>query len=333
MSDLPEVALPHAVALAWGVAESPQRGPKRELSIERIVESAIEIADSDGLGAVSMSRVATSLGYSTMSLYRYVTSKDDLLMLMQDAAAGFELPPTTSDDGWRAQLRQWTLANLEVLRAHPWYIEIPISGIPMTPNQLRAVDMGLKALDSTTLTHQEKIATILLVSGYARSVGGIEHDINAAGGGGDSSAASGAQYAAALDELVTTERFPYLRPVIVSGAYTGDDFDDFAFGLERLLDGVQHYLDTHERASAEGGAPDLGHSPDLAGVPDLIGRPPEFDSAREQSELYRKDKTVREIAKKRREAEKHVRELVKSEREALAKARERAEKQRAEKQH
>ena len=50
--------LPRGVALAWGVATNPQRGPKRELSIERIVEAAIEIADAEGLGAVSMSRVA-----------------------------------------------------------------------------------------------------------------------------------------------------------------------------------------------------------------------------------------------------------------------------------
>ena len=55
-------ALPHAVAIAWGVAELPQRGPKRELSTERIVEAAIAIADADGLEAVSMGRVATALG-------------------------------------------------------------------------------------------------------------------------------------------------------------------------------------------------------------------------------------------------------------------------------
>ena len=95
MSDVrADPELPRGVALAWGVAAHPQRGPKRELSIERIVEAAIDIADAEGLAAVSMSRVAASLGFTTMSLYRYVTSKDDLILLMQEGAS---LPPVPDD--------------------------------------------------------------------------------------------------------------------------------------------------------------------------------------------------------------------------------------------
>jgi AcrR family transcriptional regulator len=79
-----DVELPRGIALAWGIAADPQRGPKRELSVEKIVDAAIEIADADGLGAVSMSSVANRLGYTTMSLYRYVSAKDDLIVLMND---------------------------------------------------------------------------------------------------------------------------------------------------------------------------------------------------------------------------------------------------------
>ena len=86
-----ELELPRGVALAWGIAASPQRGPKREMSVERIVEAAVEIADAEGLGAVSMAAVAARLGYTPMSLYRYVTAKDDLILLMQEEATG--LPP------------------------------------------------------------------------------------------------------------------------------------------------------------------------------------------------------------------------------------------------
>ena len=75
----PEPDLPRAVALAWGVAANPQRGPKREMSIERIVDVAVELADAGGLGAVSMAAVASALGFTPMSLYRYVTAKDDLV--------------------------------------------------------------------------------------------------------------------------------------------------------------------------------------------------------------------------------------------------------------
>src|SRR5699024_12681210 len=103
-TDDPIEQLPSGIALAWGVAATPQRGPKREMSVEKIVDAAIEIADTEGIQAVSMSAVAKRLGYTQMSLYRYVSSQDDLLLLLQEAATG--LPPVEGDDqpGWRARL-------------------------------------------------------------------------------------------------------------------------------------------------------------------------------------------------------------------------------------
>ena len=84
----PEVPLPPGIALAWGRAERPRRGPKPGLSLERIVAAGIHLAVTDGLGSVSMGRVAAELGASTMALYRYVPAKDDLLTLMVDTALG-----------------------------------------------------------------------------------------------------------------------------------------------------------------------------------------------------------------------------------------------------
>lgn len=86
MSDGAEVS--RTLALAWGLAAAPQRGPKRELSLERIVEAAIAIADAEGLAAVTMQRVAQTFEFSTMALYRYVTTKDELHRLMLDTALG-----------------------------------------------------------------------------------------------------------------------------------------------------------------------------------------------------------------------------------------------------
>ena len=83
--------LPPRLQLLWGLQERPRRGPKPGLSLERIVDAAIGLADAGGLAAVSMARVAAELGFTTMSLYRYVPTKDDLLELMVDAASG--LPP------------------------------------------------------------------------------------------------------------------------------------------------------------------------------------------------------------------------------------------------
>src|SRR3954465_13932552 len=141
-----EAALPRAVALSWGVAERPQRGPKRELSIERIVDTAIELAGAEGLGAVSMSRIAGELGFTTMSLYRYVTSKDDVLALMQDAVCELPIPSEDDDTDWRSGLRLWAMASIQVIEAHPWFPDIPISGMPLMPNNLAVLDWGLRVM-------------------------------------------------------------------------------------------------------------------------------------------------------------------------------------------
>ena len=79
MAEKSETGLPRAVMIAWGMEEAPQRGPSRGLSHEKIVAAGIDLADAEGLGAVTMQAVARSLGFTTMSLYRYVSSKDELL--------------------------------------------------------------------------------------------------------------------------------------------------------------------------------------------------------------------------------------------------------------
>lgn len=307
MPEAVEDALPRAVALSWGVAEHPQRGPKRELSIERIIDTAIEVADADGLGAVSMSRIATELGFTTMSLYRYVTSKDDVLALMQDAVCAIPIPPDDSLSGtddaphdWREGLRRWSMATIDVMRAHPWFPDIPISGIPLMPNNLAVLDWGLREMRALPLSDPEKMSTALLLSSYARAVGVVERDVERSRRA-DGPPAYGEAFTTALAELVTPERFPDLAPLVASGTYAdadGGEQDDFAFGLDRILDGIERYV--AERGGSQPVTP--------AELPEPIPR----------------DKAVREAAKARREAESKLREARKREREAIARARERA---------
>lgn len=308
MPDDVEEALPRAVALSWGVAEHPQRGPKRELSIERIVDTAIELADAEGLSAVSMSRIAGELGFTTMSLYRYVTSKDDVLALMQDAVCALPIPPDDELDrraegehDWRQGLRRWAMATIEVMREHPWFPDIPISGIPLMPNNLAVLDWGLREMRALPLSDAEKMSTALLLSSYARAVGVVERDVSRSRQT-DGPPAYGEAFTAALAELVTPERFPDLAPLVASGTYAdadGGEQDDFAFGLDRILDGIERYV-----AERGGETPAVTSAP----LPEPVPR----------------DKAVREAAKARREAESRLREARKREREAIARARERA---------
>lgn len=242
--------LPHGVKLSWGYVKRQKRGPKGELSIKQIVDKAIEIADKDGLPALSMSRVAEALGFSTMSLYRYITAKEDLLILMQEAASDIAIPAEEEGDDWRESMRQFVRELMRVYTEHPWFTEIPIMGAPMTPNQLRFVEWMLRAMRDFPLSDSEKIAIILLLSSYARSSGILQRDMERiVGAGASHEAFSGLAYTSALKQLVTPEQFPYLSGVVASGVYTGENADDasidddFDFGLERILDGIAAYLD------------------------------------------------------------------------------------------
>src|SRR5882762_3310997 len=74
--------------LLWGATERPTRGPKPGMSLERIVKTAITVAGEEGLSQLSMRRVAERLGFTTMSLYRYVRTKEEILDLMLETAVG-----------------------------------------------------------------------------------------------------------------------------------------------------------------------------------------------------------------------------------------------------
>ena len=330
MTDAPD--LPPRLALAWGVAERPERAPKRELSIERIVEAAIEIADADGLAAVSMAKVAQSLGFTTMSLYRYVTSKDDLLLLMQEAALDVEYPPAHEPADWRAELREWAQFTMAVFASHPWFLDIPVTGAPLTPNNLRGADSGLRALRSTPLDDEEKMSVILLVSGYARNAARLQTDLARAVATVDGDVTvQGSAWLDALRELVDEVRFPYLRPLVEAGTYAGEgDIDDTAWGLERVLDGIAVYVDARAAGapgagrvtSASGGASDdAGGTAHGAGP----GSDPRNAVAPVEVAVHVKDPKVRKATLKRRDAERRVREAQKKVRE-LEKALREAEK-------
>jgi AcrR family transcriptional regulator len=317
MTDQPELPdLPPRLALAWGVAERPERPPRRELSIERIVEAAVEIADAEGLGGVSMARVAQRLGFTTMSLYRYVTSKDDLLLLMQESVLDAEFPPAHEPPDWRAELREWVLFSMALFRSHSWILDMPITSAPLTPNSLRITDMGLRALRSTPLDDEEKISAILLASGYGRNAAKLGRDLDqaVADAGGDEGV-TGAAFAEALGHLVDEVRFPYLRPLIASGSYAGEgQIDDIAWGLERVLDGIAEYIDARA-AGAPGAGRDFATASSGDGAGTEADGYEDFAEAATIASAYANDARVKKAAAKRKEAEKRVREAQKRVRE------------------
>jgi AcrR family transcriptional regulator len=300
--EAPELELPRGVALAWGIAANPQRGPKRELSIERIVEAAVTIADAEGLAAVSMASVAASLGFTTMSLYRYVTSKDDLILLMQEFGIGLPSSAIVESTNWRAGLERWSRESLEHYEAHPWLVDIPILGSPNTPNNLAWMDAALALLRDTPLPLDEQVGALLLVSGQTRFEATVMRGYavsNRAMGLTDEE--RDLADAHIIMNLVTAEQFPALHAAIQGGAFGPGEDNPFEFGLSRVLDGIEHYIGT-----LKGGAP-------AAAAPT-----PHFPT-----DAHPKDEAVRIARQARREAEARLREAQKREREAIKRAAER----------
>src|SRR5688572_28933845 len=97
--------IPRSLRVLWKRADRRRRPPEA-LSLERIVRAAVEIADLEGLPALSMAHIARRLGCATMSLYRHVANKEELQVFMTDAAPG--RPPVIDDaQDWRRGLERW----------------------------------------------------------------------------------------------------------------------------------------------------------------------------------------------------------------------------------
>lgn len=109
-----------SLELLWGLDERPSRGPKPGLTLDRIVTTAVAVADADGLGALSMRRVATDLGVGTMSLYRYVPGKAELLDLMLDKVAEFDADAHPDPAaGWRPAMEALARGSRQQYQRHP----------------------------------------------------------------------------------------------------------------------------------------------------------------------------------------------------------------------
>lgn len=236
-----ETGVPTSLAIAWGLRDRPQRGPRPGLSVTRIVSAAVAVAGAEGLAAVSMSRVATELGTGPMSLYRYVASKGELLALMVDAAMGPAPGGPVPGNDWRAGMSRWAWTIRDRYKQHPWVLQIPISGLPSLPNEVAWFEEGLRCFEGTRLEESAKSSAMMLVSGYVRNSVTIDADIEAA------VAASGkapgewmASYARILSQLADPQRFPAIAKFAAAGVF--EQFDppeaEFTFGLDRILDGL-----------------------------------------------------------------------------------------------
>ncbi|MEV5961306.1 TetR/AcrR family transcriptional regulator [Kribbella sp. NPDC051952] len=231
-----------SLELLWRRRPQPTRGPKPALTVDQIVEAALRVADTEGLTAMSIRRVAEEVGSGAMTLYRYFPGKGELLDVMLDTVYG-ELPRRDVDGDWRARLDEVARENRELYLRHPWMLHVAVSRPPLGPNVMAKYEYELAAIEGIGLTDIEMDDTVALVNGYVH--GAVRTAVEARQviqRSGITDKEWWLAHVPHLDQIGDTKKFPLASRV---GTAVGNEFDApydsdhaFEYGLERLLDGV-----------------------------------------------------------------------------------------------
>ncbi|SEE53309.1 transcriptional regulator, TetR family [Streptomyces sp. 2112.3] len=229
-----------SLELLWGLGDRPSRGPKPGLTLDRIVTTAVAVADADGLGALSMRRVATDLGVGTMSLYRYVPGKAELLDLMLDKVSAFdaEAHPDPAA-GWRPALEALARDDWRRHQRHPWLLQVDQARPLLGPSALDAMEYALRALAGTGLTDREKVHVMVSFAGFV--IGTARTELNSALAEkrtGVSNADFWQAQEPVLSKAMLSGRYPALAG-LDEDTFTGDGPSVFELGLTALLDGFE----------------------------------------------------------------------------------------------
>ena len=146
-----------SLKLLWEGTEKPKRGPRPKVELKALVRAAIEIADAEGLGAVSTRRVAEKVGISPMSFYTYIPGKAELLDLMLDTVSGQEIGEVPEFDPaqWRANLTLMAFGLREFYLRHPWVLDLATHRPVLGPGTMTAYEFALRVVDGLGLTPVE----------------------------------------------------------------------------------------------------------------------------------------------------------------------------------
>lgn len=196
------------------------------LTRRRIVAAALELADAEGLDAVSIRRVAAALDARPMSLYTHIASKDDLIALMLNEVSGEMLVPAPLPSGWRAALRAIARRSHAAYLAHTWMLSAFGRGPRVGPNQLRRAEQSAQAVAGLAIDPDEAWTALRIVHewtiGHALHVVTLREDD---------------QLQVQL-EAADPARFPQMSKVFPSGRGASAD-PSFDAALEVVLDGIQ----------------------------------------------------------------------------------------------
>ncbi|WP_433712115.1 TetR/AcrR family transcriptional regulator C-terminal domain-containing protein [Nocardia sp. CA-084685] len=234
--------------LLWRVPVASVRGPKQRSSVDAVVAAAIEIADADGIGALTMRAVATELGLTPMATYTYVPGKAELVDLMLDAVYQQMPRADLAELPWRDRVAKIAAENRAMLVRHPWVAYLPTTRPPLGPGIAAKYEHELRAFDGLGLDDLEMDAAVTYVLGFVTSVARIAIDTERAAA---DSAMSDRQWweraAPLLAQFFDAERYPLAARI---GAVAGQAHDSaysadhaYEFGLARVLDGLAQIIE------------------------------------------------------------------------------------------
>ncbi|MEV4637936.1 TetR/AcrR family transcriptional regulator [Actinoplanes sp. NPDC049548] len=239
------------IDLLWLEELHSRRGRKKGLSLTQVVDAAIALADTEGLDAVSMRRVAQELGVVPMTLYTYVPDKAALLDLMVDAL--YLRMSRSADDGpeWRERVRAVARDNRALYEDHPWAAEISASRPPLGPGLMAKYEHELRAFEGAGLDDVETDSALTFLLGF------VQHSARAAAQAravAERSAQTDAEWweesGPLLEKVFDRHRYPLaVRVGEAAGAELGGPFNAdhaYAFGLERVLDGLGALIDSKQ---------------------------------------------------------------------------------------
>jgi AcrR family transcriptional regulator len=196
----------------WLRPERTGRGPVPEHDRARIAAAAVALADADGLGAVSMRKIAAALGTAPASLYRYVDSRDELLELMADAAAGeLDLTRPLSGD-WQADLVALAHQLHGIHRRHPWLLDLVPGHVGPGPRAVDQLEYALAALAELDVAGPVKLEAVAMLNAIVALVVRTELAV------GGSTAAWSADQAEFLGAVVTAGHHPHLAAALAEAS-------------------------------------------------------------------------------------------------------------------
>jgi AcrR family transcriptional regulator len=203
------------------------------LSRERVIRTAVAVADEKGSAALTMRAIAEPLGVEAMSLYHHVAGREDILDGMVDAVFGeIDLPP--SDTDWKSAMRHRAVSARAALRRHPWAIGLMDSRSQPGPATLRHHDAVIGALRAGGFSVPMTAHAISLIDSYL--YGFVLQELSLPFRG----AAELDEVAGAILRDMPADAYPHLTELATEHVLKpGYDYtDEFAFGLTLILDAL-----------------------------------------------------------------------------------------------